>query len=114
MCDRRITARVKGNFYKTAMTSKRQKAELEVAEKKMMRFSLGVTKMERLKNQQIRGTVKVWQVINKPRTARLKCLNMKRGEKVDVLDRGCWRQSSKIHGCSEKQEDDWSNSRGGR
>ncbi|KAL7867553.1 hypothetical protein SRHO_G00089370 [Serrasalmus rhombeus] len=84
ICDRRIAARVKGKVYKTvvrpAMTygletvalSKRQEAELEVAEMKMLRFSLGVTRMDKIRNEQIRGTVKVEQFGDKAREARLR------------------------------------------
>ena len=62
MCDRRVSARMKGKVYKTVMRpamlygletvalGKRQEAELEVAEMKMLRFSLGVTRMDRIRN----------------------------------------------------------------
>ncbi|KAL7383984.1 hypothetical protein ABVT39_021860 [Epinephelus coioides] len=40
----------------TAALRKRQEAELEVAEMKMLRFSSGVTKMDRIRNEYIRGT----------------------------------------------------------
>ena len=58
ICDRRVPARVKGKVYKvpvrpamlygleTVAVTKRQEAEMEVAELKMLRFSLGVTRME--------------------------------------------------------------------
>ncbi|KAL7854724.1 hypothetical protein SRHO_G00169140 [Serrasalmus rhombeus] len=51
---------------------KRQEAELEVAEMKMLRFSLGVTRMDKIRNEQIRGTVKVEQFGDKAREARLR------------------------------------------
>ena len=56
ICDRRVPSRVKGRVYTVAMRPamlyrletvalmKRQEAEMEVAELKMLRFSLGVTK----------------------------------------------------------------------
>ena len=56
ICDRRVPARVKGKVYRVAVRpamlygletvslTKRQEAEMEVAELKMLRFSLGVTK----------------------------------------------------------------------
>ena len=55
MCDERVSAQIKGKVHKTVMRPamlydlktvtlrKRQEAELEVAEMKMLRFSLGVT-----------------------------------------------------------------------
>ena len=57
ICDRRVPARVKGKVYKVALRpailygletvalTKRQAAEMEVAELKMLGFSLGVTIM---------------------------------------------------------------------
>uniref|UniRef100_A0AAR2LPA4 Sap30-like n=1 Tax=Pygocentrus nattereri TaxID=42514 RepID=A0AAR2LPA4_PYGNA len=56
----------------TVALSKRQEAELEVAEMKMLRFSLGVTRMDKIRNEQIRGTVKVEQFGDKAREARLR------------------------------------------
>ncbi|KAL7847314.1 hypothetical protein SRHO_G00222940 [Serrasalmus rhombeus] len=54
----------------TVALSKRQEAELEVAEMKMLRFSLGVTRLDKIRNEQIRGTVKVEQFGDKAREAR--------------------------------------------
>ncbi|KAI5099908.1 hypothetical protein C0J45_10460, partial [Silurus meridionalis] len=68
ICDRRVSPRVKGKVYRTVVRpamlysletvalSKRQEVELEVAELKMLRFSLEVTRMDRIKNKFIRGT----------------------------------------------------------
>ena len=64
ICDRRVPARVKGKVYKVAVRpamlygldtvalAKRQEAEMEVAELKMWRFSLGVIRMVNHKNGQ--------------------------------------------------------------
>ena len=43
----------------TIALTKRQEAELEVAEMKMLRFSLGVTRLDKIKNDVIRGTAHV-------------------------------------------------------
>ena len=63
-----LPARVKGKVYKVAVRpamlygletvalTKRQEAEMEVAELKMLRFSLGVTRMDNIRNEYIRGT----------------------------------------------------------
>ena len=71
ICDRRVPAKVKGKVYKTvvrppmlyglemAALTKKQEAELEVAELKMLRFLLGVTRMNKIKNEYIRGTAHV-------------------------------------------------------
>ncbi|KAM7405544.1 hypothetical protein PAMP_012803 [Pampus punctatissimus] len=69
MCDRRVSAKMKGKLYKTVVRPamlfgvetvtlrKRQEAELEVAEMKMLRFSLGVTRMDRIRNDPRRGGI---------------------------------------------------------
>ncbi|KAK3509598.1 hypothetical protein QTP70_006792 [Hemibagrus guttatus] len=69
LCDKKISARIKGKVYRTVVRPamlygletvslrKRQELELEVAELKMLRFSLGVTRLDR--NEYIRGTAQV-------------------------------------------------------
>ena len=84
ICDRRVPARVKGKVYKVAVRpamlygletvalTKRQEAEMEVAELKMLRFSFGVTRMDKkIRNEYISGTAQVGRVGEKTREARL-------------------------------------------
>ena len=52
--------------------TKKQEAELAMAELKMLRFSLGVTRMDKIKNEFIRGTAHVRQIEDKIREARLR------------------------------------------
>ena len=56
----------------TVALTKRQEAELEVAELKMLRFSLGVTRMDRIRNENIRGTAQGGQSGDKVRERRLR------------------------------------------
>ena len=99
MCDRRVSARVKGKVYRTvvrpamlygletvALTS-RQVAELEVAELKMLRFSLGVTRMDKIKNEYIRGSAHVEQLGQKVRDARLRWYGHVRRREVGYIGR---------------------------
>ncbi|KAK2879894.1 hypothetical protein Q8A73_023706 [Channa argus] len=84
LCDKRVSARMKGKVFKTVVRpamlfgletvalKKRQEAELEVAELKMLRFSLGVTRMDRIRNEYIRGTAHVRCFGDKVREARLR------------------------------------------
>ena len=84
ICDRRVSARMKGKVYRVAVRpamlygletvalAKRQEAEMEVAELKMLRFSLGVTRMEKIRNEYIRGTAQVGRFGEKAREARLR------------------------------------------
>ncbi|KAI5619610.1 hypothetical protein C0J50_21007 [Silurus asotus] len=57
---------------KTVALSKRQEVELEVAELKMLRFTLGVTRMDRIRNKFIRGTAHVGRFGDKVMEARLR------------------------------------------
>ena len=72
VCDRRVPARMKGKVYKVALRpamlyglepvalTRRQEAEMNVAELKMLRFSLGVTRLDKIRNAYIRGTAR-WE-----------------------------------------------------
>ncbi|KAK3549329.1 hypothetical protein QTP70_034557 [Hemibagrus guttatus] len=84
LCDQKISARIKGKVYRTVVRPamlygletvslrKRQELELEVAELKMLRFSLGVTRLDRIRNEYIRGTAHVGRLGDKVREARLR------------------------------------------
>ncbi|CAF88817.1 unnamed protein product [Tetraodon nigroviridis] len=56
----------------TVPLRKRQETELEVAEMKMLRFSLGVTRMDEIKKEYIRGTAHVRCFGDKVRETRLR------------------------------------------
>ncbi|KAK3538419.1 hypothetical protein QTP86_001765 [Hemibagrus guttatus] len=84
LCDQKISARIKGKVYRTVVRlamlygletvslRKRQESELEVAELKMLRFSLGVTRLDRIRDEYIRGTAHVGRLGDKVREARLR------------------------------------------
>ena len=71
ICDRSLPPRVKEKVYssvvkpamvyglETVAVTKKQVEEMEVAEMKMLRFSMGVTRKDKIRNEYIRGTVKV-------------------------------------------------------
>ena len=83
ICDRRLSACAKGKVYKTVVRpamlygletvplTKKQEAELAVAQL-MLRYSLGITRMDKIKNEFIRGTAQVMQIGDKVREARLR------------------------------------------
>ncbi|KAK3513397.1 hypothetical protein QTP70_014223 [Hemibagrus guttatus] len=84
LCERKISARIKGKVYRTVVRPamlygletvslrKRQESELEVTELKMLRFSLGVTRLDRIRNEYIRGTAHVGRLGDKVREDRLR------------------------------------------
>ena len=71
ICNRKLLARVKGKVYssvvrlgivyelETVAVTKKQVKEMEVAEMKMLRFDMGVTRKDKIRNEYIRSTVKV-------------------------------------------------------
>ena len=84
ICDRRLPAKVKGKMYssvvrpamvyglETVAVTKKQVEEMEVAEMKMLRFAMGVTRKDKIRNEYIRGTVKVERLGMKMREGRLR------------------------------------------
>ncbi|KAK3574344.1 hypothetical protein QTP86_005155 [Hemibagrus guttatus] len=95
--DRKISARIKGKVYRTVVRPamlygletvslrKRQESELEVAELKMLRFSLGVTRLDRIRNEYIRGTAHVGRLGDKVREARLRWFgHVQRRERLNL------------------------------
>ncbi|KAJ8376011.1 hypothetical protein SKAU_G00065910 [Synaphobranchus kaupii] len=99
ICDRRVPVRVKGKVYsrvvrpamlyglETVALTKIQEGELEVAELKMLRFSLGVTRMDKIRNEYIRGTAHVGQFGHKVREARLRWFGHVRRREVGYIGR---------------------------
>ena len=84
ICDKRLPARVKGKVYssvvrpamvyelETVAVMKKQVEEIEIAEMKMLRFAMGVTRKDMIKNEHIRSTVKVERLGIKMRKGRLR------------------------------------------
>ena len=84
VCDKRLPARVKGKVYssvvrpamvyglETVAVTKKQVEEMEVAEIKILRFDMGVTRKDKVRNEYIRGTVKVERLGMKMREGRLR------------------------------------------
>ena len=84
ICDKMLPARVKGKVYssvvrpamvyrlETVAVTKKQVEEMEVAEMKMLRFAMGVTRKDKIRNEHIRSTVKVERLGMKMREGRLR------------------------------------------
>ena len=82
--DRRISLRDKGKVYKTVVRTalmycaetwavkKAQYKTLDVSKMRMLRWMNGVTKLDRIRNERIRGTTKVGEISNKVQESRLK------------------------------------------
>ena len=83
-CDRRMNVKINGKVYRTVVRSalmygaetwalkKAQENKLEVAEMRMLRWMCGVTKLDKIRNERIRGTTKVGEITKKVQERRLK------------------------------------------
>ncbi|KAI5088070.1 hypothetical protein C0J45_21613, partial [Silurus meridionalis] len=106
ICDRRVSVRVKGKVYRTVVRpemlygletgalSKRQEGELEVAELKMLRCSLGVTTMDRIRNEFISGTAHVGRFGDKVREVRLRWFGHVQRRDMGDISRGMLRMET--------------------
>ena len=84
ICNRRLPARVKGKVYssvvrpaivyglETVAVTKKQVEEMEVAEMKMLKFAMGVTRKDKIRKEYIKSTVKVERLGIKMRKGRLR------------------------------------------
>lgn len=84
ICDRRVPAKLKGKIHKevvrpamtyaleTAPIKKTEEKRLDVAEMKMLRWMSGVTRRDKIRNDIIRGSVKVIETSKKVQEARLR------------------------------------------
>ena len=96
---------------KTVAVTKKQVEEMEVTEMKMFRFTMGVTRKDKIRNEYIRGTVKVEQLGMKMREGRLRWYGhvMRRdqeyvGRKVMEMELPEKRESEeKVSGCSKRE-----------
>ncbi|KAK3559103.1 hypothetical protein QTP86_004117 [Hemibagrus guttatus] len=91
-CGKEVKKRVQAE---TVSLRKRQESELEVAELKMLRFSLGVTRLDRIRNEYIRGTAHVGRLGDKVREARLRWFgHVQRRDMHNIIQR--FRESGAI------------------
>ena len=95
----------------TVAVTKKQVKEMEVAEMKMLRFAMGVTRKDKIRNEYIRSTVKVKQLGTKMREGRLRWYGhvMRRdqeyvGRKMMEMELQEKRETEeKIFRCSERR-----------
>ena len=84
MCDKRVPVKIKGKLYKTvvrpamlygletAPLTSIQEKKMQTTEMRMLRWSLGVTRKDRIRNEIIRGTIGVYDIAGKLRETHLR------------------------------------------
>ena len=77
LCDRRMKVKIKGKVYKmivgpamvygadTWAVKKAHEKKVEVAEMKTLRWMCGVTRLDKIRNEKIRGSTKVGEISKK-------------------------------------------------
>ena len=98
--DRRLSARVKDKMYKsvvrpamlygmeTVAVTKRQVGKMKVAELKMVRWTLGVTRKNKIRNEYVRGTAKIAKLGDKLWNARLRWYGLVKRKEQGYLGKG--------------------------
>ena len=84
ICDRRVPAKIKGKVYKSTVRPAMMygletvpltgtlESKLQTTEMNMLRWSLGVTRRDKVRNEVIRGTIGVGSIVSKLRESRLR------------------------------------------
>ena len=84
LCDRKLSARVKGKMYKsvlrpamlygmaTVAVTERQVEKMEVAELKMVKWAMAVTRKDKIRNEYVKGAAKTAKLGDKLGNARLR------------------------------------------
>ena len=115
ICDKRLPARVKGKVYssvvrpamvyglETIAVTKKQAEEMEVAEMKMLRFAMGVTRKDKIKNEHIRSTAKIERLEMKMREGRLRWYGHVMRRDQEYVGRKMMETKEKIFRCGKRR-----------
>ena len=99
MCDKKIGMKMKGKVYKTAVrpamlygsetwaVRKAEERKMNSAEMRMLRWSCGVTRLDHVRNEHIRGTIKVTEISKKMQERRLRWLGHVMRREADYVGR---------------------------
>ena len=97
LCDRKLSAKIEGKMYKSVVRStmlygmetvavtERPVGKMEVAELKMVRWAVGVTRKDKIRNEYVRGTAKIAKLGDKLCNAKLHWYGHVKRRKGDYL-----------------------------
>ena len=100
LCDRKLSAKVKSKMYKsvvipvmlygmeTVTVTERQMGKMKVAELKMVRWALGVTRKDKIRNEYMKGTAQIAKLGDKLRNARLRWYGHVKRREEDYVGKG--------------------------
>ena len=93
---------------KTVAVTKKQVEEMEIAEMKTLKFAVGVTRKDKIKNEYIRGTLKVEQLGIKMREGRLRWYGhvIRRDQEYEYVERR-WKWSYRERGKEVGRREDF-------
>ena len=80
---------------------------MEVAEMKMLRFAMGVTRKDKIRNEYIRGTVKLERLGMKMREGRLRWYEHVMRRDQEYVERRIWKWSCREGGEGKDQGEDF-------
>lgn len=103
LCDKKVSCRMKGKVFKTVVRpammygaetwaiNKAQERKMEVAEMRMLRWMSGVTRLDKIKNEYIRGSVKVGPLSRKIQESRLRWFGHVERRSENYVGKRVWR-----------------------
>ncbi|XP_064097852.1 uncharacterized protein LOC135209133 [Macrobrachium nipponense] len=116
LCDKRVLLKFKGKFHRTVArpamlygtetTSMRKTEKMDVAEMRMLRWMLGVTKEGEIRNEYIRGSTKVVEISKKIQEGRVRWHGHLLRREEHCVGRHRWKWKCGVEGRREDQERD--------
>ena len=113
LCNRKLSTKIMGKMYKsvvrpamlyiieTVAVTERHMGKMEVAELKMVRWALGVTRKDKIRNEFVRGTEKIAKLGDKLRNARLRLYGHVKRRKEDYVGKRMMEMA--VPGISKKR-----------
>ena len=125
LCDRNIPAKLKGKFYRTAVrpamlygakcwaTKKQHVHKMGVAEMRMLRWMCGQTRLDKIRNEDIRKKIGVAPIEEKMREHRLRWFGYLQRRPVDAPVRREILHQVDVRRCRDRPKITWGSDKKG-